>query len=418
MWSNEEIQDIRFGDKRLNARLVKIMEAFTENPMASIPEACSSAAATKATYRFLSNKRVNTKKIINGSIQSAVKKIEQEKEVIFAVDTTDIDYSQHQKVSGLGHLNMAASRGILLHSTMAISTVGCPFGIIDHKQWTRDVATFGKSNHKKRFSFEEKESYRWAESLRQIEKVVPPHIHAIMVADREADIYDLFAMDRAKNVDLVIRSAHNRNLTESHQKLFTFLEKQPAAGTFEIVVPRSGTRKERVATLEVRFSPITLPLPGRDKHEIRKEIPLTAIEVKEISTTDNPILWRLLTTMSDVNSLEGAIKCARFYSMRWLIERYHFTLKSGCQIEELQLETGEGLMRALALYSIVACRILYITYAARTKPNAPCTEFISNEHWEALYRFQNKVKKIPKNLHHKRSRFSNSKTWRIFGAKI
>ncbi len=396
MWSNEEIQRVKLGDKRLEARLSKILEIFTENPTQSIPEACGSAAATKAAYRFFSNEKVDAKKIISGAIQSTVEKISQEKEVIFAVDTTDIDYSSHQKVAGLGHLSQLRSLGILLHSTLAISTTGSPFGIIEHTAWSRDVTTIGKRKLKKQFSFREKESYRWAESLKQIEKVVPHNIHAIMVADREADIYDLFALDRSDNVDLLIRSAHDRLLTESHQKLFAFLANQPAAGTFSIVVPRSGKRKERLAVLEVRFSPITLPPPRKDKHEIKKSIPLVAIEVRETSTIAEPILWRLITTMQEANSLDGAIKCAQLYTMRWLIERFHYTLKSGCQIEELQLEARDRLMRALAIYAIVACRLLYITYAARTTPDVPCTAFISEEHWEALFRFHNKVKKVPK----------------------
>ncbi|GCA73185.1 hypothetical protein MiYa_04744 [Microcystis aeruginosa NIES-2519] len=42
----------------------------------------------------------------------------------------------------------------------------------------------------------------------------------------------------------------------------------------------------------------------------------------------------------------------RWYSYRWLIERYHFVLKSGCGLEKLQLETGRRIEMALATYSI------------------------------------------------------------------
>ena len=37
-------------------------------------------------------------------------------------------------------------------------------------------------------------------------------------------------------------------------------------------------------------------------------------------------------------------------------------LKSGCGIEKLQLETAERLEMALATYSIVAWRLLYLTH--------------------------------------------------------
>jgi len=47
-----------------------------------------------------------------------------------------------------------------------------------------------------------------------------------------------------------------------------------------------------------------------------------------------------------------------YYARRWLVERYHYVLKSGCRVEELQLGAADRLERALALYSIVAWRLL------------------------------------------------------------
>ena len=64
---------------------------------------------------------------------------------------------------------------------------------------------------------------------------------------------------------------------------------------------------------------------------------------------------------------------ARPIERRWLIERYHYVLKSGCGIEQLQLETAERLERALAVCCIVAWRLLWLTYQARETPEVPCT---------------------------------------------
>lgn len=71
----------------------------------------------------------------------------------------------------------------------------------------------------------------------------------------------------------------------------------------------------------------------------------------------------------------------RWYSYRWLIERYHYVLKSGCGIEKLQLETAERLEMALATYSIVAqcvCFILLIWLAARLMPVVKLCYHIEN----------------------------------------
>jgi hypothetical protein len=67
-----------------------------------------------------------------------------------------------------------------------------------------------------------------------------------------------------------------------------------------------------------------------------------------------------------------------------LIERYHYVLKSGCQLEELQLASGTQLERALATYSIVAWRLLWLTYEARVRPEQPCTVALDDDEWQAL----------------------------------
>jgi IS4 transposase len=74
----------------------------------------------------------------------------------------------------------------------------------------------------------------------------------------------------------------------------------------------------------------------------------------------------------------------RWYSFRWLIERYHYVLKSGCQIERLQLETAHRLEMALATYALVAWRLLWLTYLARCSPDSSCEQFFESLQWQAL----------------------------------
>lgn len=74
-----------------------------------------------------------------------------------------------------------------------------------------------------------------------------------------------------------------------------------------------------------------------------------------------------------------------YYSYRWLIERYHFVLKSGCGLEKLQLETAERIHRALATYCIVAWRLLWLTYEARHNPDSPCDRVLEAHEWQSLY---------------------------------
>ena len=92
----------------------------------------------------------------------------------------------------------------------------------------------------------------------------------------------------------------------------------------------------------------------------------------------------MLTTLS-INNFEEAACCIPWYTYRWLIERYHYVLKSGCRIENLQLETAERIQKALATYAIVAWRLLWLTYQARQNPELPCDTILETHEWQCLY---------------------------------
>ena len=97
-----------------------------------------------------------------------------------------------------------------------------------------------------------------------------------------------------------------------------------------------------------------------------------------------PIYWLLLTTLP-VENLEQAVEKIKWYRQRWKIERYHFVLKSGCKIEDLQLETAESLQNALALYSIIAWKLLWIKLESEQNPEVPCDIVLQEHEWKALY---------------------------------
>jgi hypothetical protein len=67
------------------------------------------------------------------------------------------------------------------------------------------------------------------------------------------------------------------------------------------------------------------------------------------------------------------------------MEVWHKILKSGCHIEERQLETAERLRRCLPLDSVIAWRIFYATMLSRAVPELPCTALLALEEWQALY---------------------------------
>ena len=94
--------------------------------------------------------------------------------------------------------------------------------------------------------------------------------------------------------------------------------------------------------------------------------------------------WLLLTDQA-VETFEQAIEVLQWYLCRWQIEIFFKVLKSGCKIEELQLERITRLDPALAFYMMVAWRVLYLTMLGRACPELPCDVVFGDEEWKAAY---------------------------------
>jgi hypothetical protein len=193
---------------------------------------------------------------------------------------------------------------------------------------------------------------------------------------------------RRPHSELLIRATHNRKVAGEFGYLIPTLEQAPIQGRLTIEIPRNPKRAARQATLTIRAMAVTVAVPRNGQHPpSTPPVTLNALLVEEEAPSDGgePIRWLLLTTLP-IETFEQACQCVRWYSLRWLIEQFHFTLKSGCRIEQLQLETAQRLGKALATYSIVAWRLMWLTYAARLHPEDSCEIVLQPTEWRLLRR--------------------------------
>lgn len=363
------------------------MGRLAEQPGESVPQVSASASESQSIYRFWANQRVKPEQIIASHRGSVVERTNQQSVVLAIQDTTDLDFSRLKQTSGLGFINQSQQQGIKVHSCFAVSGSGEPLGLLHQHAWSRDERS-GKREKRRNKATGDKESQRWLDTLTAAEKGINETVSIVHVGDREADIYDLFVQPRRPNSQLLIRAEHNRKVQHELEYLIPTIEQAPVLGQQSIDIERNPERPARRATLTVRGMQVTIAVPRHHKAPKQcQPVPLNVLLIEEASapTEGKPIRWLLLTTLP-IASFEQAWQCVRWYSLRWLIERFHFTLKSGCRLEALQLETAERLLNALATYSIVAWRLMWLTYVARLSPDESCATVLDPVEWKLLRR--------------------------------
>lgn len=310
-----------------------------------------------------------------------------EKVVLAVQDTTTFNFGHHGSIDDLGVLEDNRTPGFFAHSTLAVSPEGVPMGLLDQQVWTRPQNPRKKDNAHQRLPITEKESVKWLKGLTHSLQEEQSW-QTITICDREGDIYELFQQAHDLKAGFIVRAVRNRHV-DNASRLMDVLPQRPCALQFSIELERHDGQPSRQAQVELRYTALTLQPPD-NRSVLNTAFPLFSLDVQviEILETTPPegvsaLHWVLLTNLP-IASLKDAQCYVRFYSYRWLVERFHYVLKSGCHFEDSQLRTLAALTRLLALCSAVAWRILWMTYQARQTPDAACNVVLTDPEWQAL----------------------------------
>jgi hypothetical protein len=389
-------------DARLNRRCQELAVALGQQPDAPINQACEDWADTKAAYRFFGNsKKVTPAGISASHHQRTVERMSQQGLVLALQDTTFFNYTHHPQTEGLGEIGnkKQQQRGFGMHSTLVVTPAGVPLGALTQQFFTRPI---GEPSHRpselNKLPIEEKESYKWIEAFKQTLALTPAKVEVVTVCDREADIYEMFVLADKKKAGLLIRASADRVLAEKEvRKLWPKVERQPVAGHLTLQITKNQQREARQATVSVRFTQVKLKPPWRPNQKKLPPVTLNAILVREDhppADIDDPIEWLLLTN-TPVESFDDAVRVVGWYGCRWQIEVYHKIIKSGCTVEDCRLEKADRLQNYIALMSVVAWRLHWMTYLNRTNPDLPCTVILTATEWQALYMRIHRTNSLP-----------------------
>lgn len=226
-WVDGELAGCSLADERLNKRLRKLLAQIGGAMGQSIPLVCQDWANAKAAYRFFSNERVSEADILAGHFQSTGNRVAAtDGPVLVLHDTTEFSY-QREKPEAIGITNSVNSGwdkagrprlhtvcGILMHSSLAITTEGLPLGLAAVKFWTRKkfkgTAALKKKINLTRIPIEKKESVRWLDNLKQSTELLGDPGRCVHIGDRESDIYELFCAAQQVGTHFLVRTCVDR----------------------------------------------------------------------------------------------------------------------------------------------------------------------------------------------------------------
>jgi hypothetical protein len=387
-WAAREFVGCELPDARFHTSLAKNAEALATHSGDSFSVACGDDGRQSAR-RLFRHKGTSLNGLMKGHFEQTAARCSNMPLVIAAMDSMILEYTGHHALTGIGPITTSGrGRGLVAHSVLGMSPTGEPYGLLSLEVWARKDRKKPKRDERRRLPTAKKESNKWLVGLRSIARVLPPGQEVLIVADREADIYDLFAARRRSTIHLLIRSNCRRRVevdpgdiaeTIEITKMSLAIEKAPVAGQITLDVQHKPGQPQRQAKMSVQFQCMSLMRPIGSVYSKSPAQLVSVIRVAEIDPPDGiePIIWVLLSTMP-VTDFESACQMVHYYELRWTIERLHFTLKSGClNVERVQIDDGAALINALALYYIVAWRVLHLTYLARTKSDEPATAVLS-----------------------------------------
>ncbi len=402
-WAQHTFGSVHVGDQRRTKRAVAMATAMAGSPAASLPMQMASEADLHAAYRFLQTPDISYEQLIQPHVQQTRAEARQTERVLLIQDTTEVDYQQHPTTTGLGPIGNGSHHGFLLQSVLAVRPEDRQvLGLAHQEPFLRQPVPKGESKRERQQR--PRESQVWERSVQAI-GVPPSGVQWTHVGDRYSDMFPFLSLCREMQCDFVVRAAQDRcvdvrieqadaplpkrshhrrgeqpNVKPTAGHLFDVVETWAAMGEQDLNLPASKQRKARVAHVKLSYGSLRLWPPETAASADLRPMVVWVIRVWEPEPAQDvePLEWVLLTSLP-IQSIEQAWERVDWYRARWIVEDYHQGLKTGCRVEQRQLQSYEGLRRLLGLLAPTAVRLLQLRASARQSPMLPASQTLPAE---------------------------------------
>jgi Transposase DNA-binding/Transposase Tn5 dimerisation domain len=389
-WAQQQWSTTALGDARRTRRAVQLGAALASRPEDSLPAQNGSWREVKAAYRLLNEPDVTHTALSEPHWQATRQQAKQTGTVLFVQDTSDLDFTAHRQTQGLGWIGNTGGRGFLLHSCLAVRPTVVPeiLGLAAQRVWTRHEVKKGTETRAAR-ARRRKESDVWAEVIEAIGPAPASDQCWVSVSDRASDIFSLGRRARAQNWHCLWRVGQNRLIVTAggrKAKLLNWVRRLPAQTKTVIELRGRAEQPPRTVHLQVAWNAVTLCPPRNGRQRQQEPVSGWCVRCWEPGKK-NALEWVLFTTVP-VTDTASALERIEWYRLRWVVEEYHKALKTGCAMEQRQLQSAQGLRALLGFLAIVAVRLLQLRTIARTAPETPATQVVEPELLETVVRLR------------------------------
>ena len=311
---DEELSGCRLGDGRLDSRLRQLVEQMEAGFGESIPLACQDWANTKAAYRFFSNDRVSEEDILRGHFDATRRRFAaSDGPILILHDTTELSWRRRRpeaegfttKVSSgkdkFGRDRLHTVCGLLMHSSLAVTTDGLPLGMAAVKFWTRK--TFKGTNallrkiNPTRMPIESKESMHWLDNLRRSTGLLGDPVRCVHICAREGDIWELFCLARELDTHCLVRRCSDTLADDGSHTMASIMAEEKVWELHRIAV-RDDKSNRGSTQVEISYRRMTIRPPIAKKERYPALI-LTVLHARE---PEEPVRrpridWKLITDL-------------------------------------------------------------------------------------------------------------------------
>jgi hypothetical protein len=379
-WADRTFAAVDLGDRRRERRAVSLAGRMMRHPDASLPQQIQKRSALKAAYRLLDQEDVTHAALCQPHWDATRQSAGRADLTLLIQDTTEIDYTHHPQTEGLGPIGDGRGRGYLLQTVLAI--VPQPrhlLGIAAQEPFLRKPAPKGESTEQRRKR--DRESLVWLRMVRAVGR--PPQGSTwVHIGDCASDIFDFMEACLVQDTHFLVRVAYDRRLLEEDgtvESLLAAARALPAQQQQrELKLSARDGQEARTVTLSVGYRSAVLRAPHHSARKPPLRVWLVRVWEAEPPEGVEPLEWILLTSVPTL-SVADAWERVEWYTCRWMAEDYHQCLKTGCRLEQRQLQSYDGLLRLLGFLALIAMRLLQLRELARLQPERLASDAVPRD---------------------------------------